>query len=759
MSIAGHAVLLLWRLFLGSVALMVVQLSPARSAEFPFHLAWDARLPPVIESMAGSIRRPAGEEGYIQPQGDDIVFEANDAPARFWGIGLTFSGKRPWMFPPEKKDAARLVSKLRGLGFNHVRFVGFDGGAPEPLRAWNRSGKLDSETMDRFDYFVSELRKAGLYYSISINNSAILILDDVSGLTPNASAQTPLWRYKYIRLYQESAVSRLVSWYTAFYGHVNPYTKVSYARDPANIYISSANEDSIFEPFFRNFNILDKKHRKVLDQQFFGFLEAKHGSIERALLSWDAGGRPAVGGAEVYSRQHPPAVLGAGELKSVSPGRKRDTLEFLIEIDGYAAKRIKDALHGLGYRGLFSVTNNWYGYGALEANAQLGNYVDLHGYYDHPKRLKRPVRVETVAGRSLISGEIPLDSIDGEHSYPLSKAFRSASPSQPALFSEWGVGGWGDYGYEGPLLQVAYAAFQGYPLLDAHTYFNHPDPDPKDTLSRHALTVSGNGVLISLSPSLSLAFRRGDITTPEHAEVYSCAGSREEFLDKILEYGLQRTGERCGFYVNEGYVNKLRTELYRSTPEGSTPLTGRNYSGDEMLVSSTGQIKWWRGNGEGDGYFIVDAPRFMAVATSKDRSAVKASGTAFEFESHGAITMVSLDGKALRASESILITTVQSFRNHGMRRYDTNGRVHVVDSGQTPMMLKTADVRVRFRPSYSPDEMALCAVLPDGELRYLGAVAATGAGEIDIIVGTEETPWYWLGKGRDGECIGADDPR
>lgn len=739
------------RLLLRGVCMWFGLVAVVNSAEFPFRMSWDERPPELIEHMAGANEVAAGSRGYVVASGDKLVYEQTNDEARFWGVGLTFSGKRPWKFPPEKKDAVRLVKKLRSLGFNHVRFVGFDNGAPEPFRAWIRNGRVDSETMDRFDYFVSELRKAGIYYSISINNSGVLLLDSVEGVAPNSSAQMPLWRYKYLRLFEDQAVSRIVAWYTGFYAHVNPYTKLSYARDPANIYVSSANEDSIFEPFFQDFRILDDSHRKSLERKFSDFLGTRYGSMDVALERWSSAGGGYCDRAAIAAEGRNPRVLGASQLKLACQRRIEDTIGFLIDIDGYAATRIKEALDVLGYRGLFSVTNNWYGYGARSANERLGDYVDLHGYYGHPKRSKWPVKAESVSARSIIAGGQSLDSIDGEHSYPLSKAFRSASPTQPVLFSEWGVGAWTDFGYEGPLIQMAYSAFQGYPLLDAHTYFNHPDPDPKDTLSRYALTVSGNGVLISLSPSLSLAFRRGDISSPEQASIYRCAATQQEFLRKVLEYGLKRTGMQCGFHANEGYVNKVRSVLYGDKDERVAKQSGPDHSQASSLKSSTAEINWRRGSGRGGASFSVETPRFVAVANPSDGGRVTLSGFDLAFRSHGAITIISLDSRSLLASESILVTTVQSFRNSGMERYEAGDMVSVTDPGDYPMTMRTAEVHVRIPGRRNEVALSLCAVMPDGQLKYVKTIDGA-APAVEFDVGQEATPWYWLGRDPSGRC-------
>ena len=198
--------------------------------------------------------------------------------ARFWGVGLTFSGSLPAKFPPEKKDAEALVKNLAQYGFNHVRLVGLDNMGAQIYRHWRKTGNFDYPLSDRLDYFIYELRKAGIYYSFSINNSSLAYLDNVKGIRKNASAQKGLRKYYYVRLFDDTAVDYLARWIAAFYSHINKYTGKSVANDPANVYVSAVNEDSIFDAYFNNFKYLDNENLTLLTVHFNNYLSNKYGN-------------------------------------------------------------------------------------------------------------------------------------------------------------------------------------------------------------------------------------------------------------------------------------------------------------------------------------------------------------------------------------------------------------------------------------------------------------------------------------------------
>ncbi|MDH4319823.1 MAG: hypothetical protein OEV64_15685, partial [Desulfobulbaceae bacterium] len=93
----------------------------------------------VIDMSSRILTPPAGKFGRVIAKGDKITFE-DGTPAKFWGVGLTFSGGRHPKFPPDQNTSQALVKKLAQYGFNHVRFVGLDNSGTEPYMFWLKKG-------------------------------------------------------------------------------------------------------------------------------------------------------------------------------------------------------------------------------------------------------------------------------------------------------------------------------------------------------------------------------------------------------------------------------------------------------------------------------------------------------------------------------------------------------------------------------------------------------------------------------------------
>lgn len=715
------------------------------SENYEFNIPWDGVPADVVNVGSLILDPPAGKHGQVVAKGDKLYFE-NGLPARFWGIGIALSARIPPEFPPDKETAKSVIRKLAGFGFNHVRFVGFDNTATEVFRSWRKTGKLDSLTMDRFDYFVSELRKSGIYYSLSINNSAVAILDPVDGVLKNDAARTPLWRYKHVRMIDEKAVNAITAWYRAFFSHVNPYTGLSYAADPANVYVSAANEDSIFEPYFNNFSHFSAASVALLEKKFNEYLAKRYESEDMLRSAWRERGKPGL-----RDNEHPGAgtvaLVEYKKLARYSSNRVRDTMRFLVDVDFRYADRIRETLEETGYHGLFSATNNWYGYGSLYANHLTGNYIDLHGYLDHPRHRKWPVQSESISNRSYLaqsfSGEDPKAySLLKDFAFPLGRTFISSPLDRPLVISEWNHAAWSDFAYEGPVLLTAYAAFQGYPILNIHTYFNHPDPDPREEHVKYGLTASGNPVLMALAPSLSLAFVKGYIKEPEKFVLIKHGRNEDDFLDFIAQNGMAKSNGSPRYPVSLGLTHKIRKVLHGQGDSAA----GVGIVRDEIASTVTGEIVWNRADAAHP-VFQINTPKFKAFAGNVNNKTITLGNVAITPNDHGAITIVSLDDLPLADSKNILVTAAQSFKNSGMKWVDSRNSRTVLSPGFAPALMNYVRGRLVLNTSHRhPPKIQ--GILPDGNTVNFEDVAflkgKNGTGRLEIKLGTIPTPWYWI---------------
>ena len=647
-------------------------------------------------------------------------------------------------FPPDKRAAQSIVRRLAKLGFNHVRFTGFDGTAPEVFEIWRKTGRMDSETMGRFDYFVYLLRRAGIYYSVSINNHSNLMLDALGGVPVNGGPDR-YHRYRHVRLYDARAITAQRTWIEAFFSHKNPYTGLSYAADPANIYFAAVNEDSIARAYFVKWNEFGSSNQESLQALFNSWLR-EHVPTDALLRArWNEPGRLDLLPSESLTEGNV-RLIRPLEYRVTSKKRIEDTMAFLVWVDSSYAQEIRRALRKVGYTGLFTQTNNWNGYGNLYANATTGDYVDLHVYFGHAiyggsMGARFEVRKDSFLDR------VPANPQDRkwlprDYENLLSVALMGLVKDRPLLITEWNQAGFSDYAYEGPLLLTGYSAFQGVGLLDAHTYFSHPNPDPRQEFASDFFAVGMNPVWRSIYPTLALAFIRGDIREGSDRLHWVESETLAEYLGKTAQTGFDLRHIQEQIPLDVGLVCRTRKQLVGSLPVGSAELSAsleRCGPTADGYVSSTGELRWQKPDGN-NARFIVNTPRFQAIAGRTGGQAVATSDLQVALDNHGFVSAIALDDKPIAESNRILITAVSGSSNTGQRSRIVDRTRVVFDVGRAPPRLERVHGLFVLRLK-GTGKANVYALGPKGEMvRVL--VTDVHTGRLSIKLGTDDTPWY-----------------
>lgn len=111
------------------------------------------------------LHAPAGEKGPVRIV-DGRLVEPDGRRLRIWGVNATAAATTP-----SKTAAPVLARRLAQYGINCVRFHFLDRRAPDGLIAAGRpdTRALDPDQLDRFDFFVAELKKRGIYTNINLN--------------------------------------------------------------------------------------------------------------------------------------------------------------------------------------------------------------------------------------------------------------------------------------------------------------------------------------------------------------------------------------------------------------------------------------------------------------------------------------------------------------------------------------------------------------------------------------------------------------
>ena len=178
-------------------------------------------------------RPAAGTKGWLKatPSGK-LAFETQPGvPQRFYGANLSH-----WACYPEKHEAPILAEQLARMGYNTVRFHHFDQVLTEKY-PYN-STTLDPTRLDMLNFFVSELKKRGIYVKLDLHSYRRPRTDEV--ISGNIGEN----EYKALLLVSDSARQNYLTYCSNLLNTFNPYTGMKWKDDPTFAWMSLGNENT-----------------------------------------------------------------------------------------------------------------------------------------------------------------------------------------------------------------------------------------------------------------------------------------------------------------------------------------------------------------------------------------------------------------------------------------------------------------------------------------------------------------------------------
>ncbi len=229
---------------------------------------------------------------------------------RFWGTNLVADGA----FPDHGKTSF-IAGRLRKLGFNLIRFHHLDN--PWSSRNIFVSGNtrhLNPVTLDRLEHFIAELKRNGIYTNMNLNVGRTFTaadgVPDTDSLVEFAKGVTQ-FDPQLIALQKEYAYQLLT--------HVNPYTGLTLAQDPALAVMEIANENSLYKMWrsgslvpFSNGGILTVRHNRMLDSMWNAFLSEKYQTTANLDTAWLQGSVPDTSANQVHNGDLESGVISDG---------------------------------------------------------------------------------------------------------------------------------------------------------------------------------------------------------------------------------------------------------------------------------------------------------------------------------------------------------------------------------------------------------------------------------------------------------------
>jgi hypothetical protein len=609
---------------------------------------------------------PAGRHGFLTVRGDRFVFQ-DGTPARFWGANIV-SGR---IFPDHER-ARGTAARLARFGCNMVRFHGIDANGCIFDDSYDDTQHFSADKLDRLDYLIYELKRHGIYI-----NLGLLVFRNF-----RAGDRVRDWKQianeligggKIAAHFNRRIIELQKKYAAELYTHVNKYTGLRYCDDPAIAMSEIINESSLF--WSEGYDKLPPSYITELNQRFREWARAK-GIAAAAGTSVPAG-----------LRQRDPQVL-----------------QFLYDTQVAYFTEMRDYLRSVGVKVPLAGSNYWEAIAFdLKSNLAL-DYLDRHGYWDHPQ-----------------SGFGPGAGVDNQPMVK-SKSWNlvtwlagQRAAAKPLVISEWNCAWINEYIAEGPLTMAAYGAFQGWDGLLTYCYFSRGDWTDEITDN---FDVGSWPHVFCTWPAAARIFLRAHVQPGRSLVKFK---PRLDQPGQITEVLPDRAGERY----------RLGFTLGAPGEPGAGPtlpqLTG-------TALSDTKQLAW----DEDSGLITVNAPA-CAARIGFATAAVHAGPVVFEVTPEFAVVAVTaLDDKPIAESKRLLITATARAENSGM--IYGPGKKKATDPGHPPILMEPVPGRVRIRlPQPLP---AVAAYALDSTGRRQVALEIGRQGNSVTIPLAANTFWY-----------------
>lgn len=222
---------------------------------------------------------PAGAAGFVTVQEGHFV-DGWGRRLRLLGTNFTFGQAFP-----AKDEAPRIAFRLRQLGMNVARFHHMDNQvAPRGIWAPGFS-TLDPQQLDRLDWFVYQLKQHGVYVNLNLHVSHIY--------SPDIRKLDRAFRYgKGLDNFFPEFIEKQRHYARMLLTHRNPYTKTTYAEEPAVLCVELNNENSLLRKSRSVLASLPPPYGPELTRQWQAWLKKRYGTTTALRKKWDALAEP-----------------------------------------------------------------------------------------------------------------------------------------------------------------------------------------------------------------------------------------------------------------------------------------------------------------------------------------------------------------------------------------------------------------------------------------------------------------------------------
>ena len=670
--------------------------------------------------------KPAGRDGFITVKDGHFVKPTGER-FKIWGVNLAFGA----CFP-DKTDAPKMVAYLTRFGINAVRlhFLDSEWGKDRYLFNTNQrnTSVLSADMLDKLDFFVAELKKAGVYSNINLNVGRFFREGDgvaeyqALGIAKGAT----LFDDRLIELQKEYAKLLLT--------HVNPYTGNAYANEPAIAMIEILNENSLIEAWYGGRLTLKEEKGKPgvwsnvppyyaheLTSKYNKWLKAQLTHSDLEVISKEAGVKM---GATI-PRLLPSAFAKASEF------RFHTEAKFIIHTERDFFTGMYNYLKNqVGVKSMIAANSDHNqfksGY-ALLSNTSLLDYVDGHAYWHIYGNSTDKKTGKERYGRK---DNLPMVTVP-KISNPV-KLARSAVEGKPFTVSEINNGSYNDYYCEGVPIIAAYAALQDW---DGIFYFAlaHVSPDLWNTFMPGGLDLAADPIRMANMAASGLMFLRNDLKPSESTVL------RGYTENEVIE-GIRDTSSIMPFFT-KGFSPLI--PLIQKTRIASFNRKITDYPGIKdttQINAETGEITWH--NIEDKSFIEIASAKsealigFLPVVTSKLKHLKVDVKNDF-----ASITLTSLDNKPIAMAEKILLVATARAGMTGMKW--TIGQTRLLEKGRRPTTIEVVNGEITLSGLINAKKVVV-EPLDGGGNPLTTLLMPVKKGKVTLNLGNNVTVWYYL---------------
>lgn len=561
---------------------------------FPITTTTNDFVTPSVIGCQDWIERPAGKRGFVQSRGDRFVF-ADGMPVKFWGVHVN-----DFAITREKFD--RWAESLPMYGCNLTRWMMFakpnDGKWTQLIAIQDKDDglKFDREKLDLFDYGFAKLKAAGVYTAFSpfwgwkptvADKNRLLNWDDAQKLIRTTM---PMEGSFYAATsVMPDVIDVQIQFHVNLLNHVNPYTGLRYADDPALAWVEFWNEEDLFMGMFSYEGLLAKApaYKKLNYQRFADWLKSKYGTRDALAKAWGTELAATENVADANITPFPKYFSG-----NTNSPRIVDQMQFLYTVQRDLYKKFADAVRATGYQGAIDggcwQAPNWLGHLNNVRNDWETGFIDRHNYAQDD--LAKP-------GAGTMCGAL------------------QAVIDRPFSYSEWSGGYRVGTACDIPIVAAYCMGLQGW---DASMHFAWKNAGILHYQANHCSEISDNFNTRGQFPALARLVYRGDVRQGDVAAVrrISLPGLAQGDVDfeetfsllggannKIFRGAMPQEAlavGRVGLEFVDGPVTQPVTD-------NSAPFIERN---QHLVRANTGQLAW---DTSGAGFIVINTPGTQGV--------------------------------------------------------------------------------------------------------------------------------------------------